>query len=724
MNMTHFQLHDFVGGIHPPENKHQSTQTPIKFAGIPEKLVLPITQHIGAQSICSVNLGDSVLKGQLIAQAQGFVSANLHAPSSGTITAIEDRTLAHPSGMSGLCIEITTDGQDKWIEHQGISNYLEQPKSELVACIQASGITGLGGAGFPTHVKATIDPDKINTLIINAAECEPYITADDMLMQERAEEVVQGIEILQHILNVDTVLIGIEDNKQNAIDALNHALKVSRDDTHNIHAIAIPTKYPSGGEKQLIQILTGKEVPVGGLPSDIGIVCQNIGTAHAIYKAIAKGEPLISRITTVTGNACSQPQNFEVLIGTPVEHLLNISDSDLSKTSRLVMGGPMMGFTVDQIATPIIKASNCIIAATNEELPDPAMEQACIRCGMCTQACPAQLLPQQLYWFAKSSNLEQAEQHNIADCIECGACSFVCPSNIPLVQYYRHSKGEIKQANADKIKSDRAKERFETRVARQDRELAEKEAKRAARAAAAAQKQAEKKAAEAAGTTVPAKTAPAGDTVDIEALQKKLAATKTAIAKAKEKLASAEAEGSDKVELFKGALEKAQGKMKDIAKTIAEAKKAEKAAASSDDKGDANSPERLKNKLELAQARLDTAKKRLEDAKAENSDKLDAFQTALEKQSERVNEAQTAYQKAVDNQLSETPNNQVADVDALEKKVLAAQTRVDKAQERLDMAKEQGLDTVSAFELGLEKQKQKLSDAKQALNNAKEVSTK
>ena len=724
MNMTHFQLHDFVGGIHPPENKHQSTQTPIKFAGIPEKLVLPITQHIGAQSICSVNLGDSVLKGQLIAQAQGFVSANLHAPSSGTITAIEDRTLAHPSGMNGLCIEITTDGQDKWIEHQGIANYLEQPKSELVACIQASGITGLGGAGFPTHVKATIDPDKINTLIINAAECEPYITADDMLMQERAEEVVQGIEILQHILNVDTVLIGIEDNKQNAIDALNHALKVSRDDTHNIHAIAIPTKYPSGGEKQLIQILTGKEVPVGGLPSDICIVCQNIGTAHAIYKAIAKGEPLISRITTVTGNACSQPQNFEVLIGTPVEHLLNISDSDLSKTSRLVMGGPMMGFTVDQIATPIIKASNCIIAATNEELPDPAMEQACIRCGMCTQACPAQLLPQQLYWFAKSSNLEQAEQHNIADCIECGACSFVCPSNIPLVQYYRHSKGEIKQANADKIKSDRAKERFETRVARQDRELAEKEAKRAARAAAAAQKQAEKKAAEAAGTTVPAKTAPAGDTVDIEALQKKLAATKTAIAKAKEKLASAEAEGSDKVELFKGALEKAQGKMKDIAKTIAEAKKAEKAAASSDDKGDANSPERLKNKLELAQARLDTAKKRLEDAKAENSDKLDAFQTALEKQSERVNEAQTAYQKAVDNQLSETPNNQVADVDALEKKVLAAQTRVDKAQERLDMAKEQGLDTVSAFELGLEKQKQKLSDAKQALNNAKEVSTK
>lgn len=724
MNMTHFQLHDFVGGIHPPENKIQSTQIPIKFAGIPDKLVLPITQHIGAQSICSVNLGDTVLKGQLIAQAQGFVSANLHAPTSGTISAIEDRTLAHPSGMSGLCIEITTDGQDTWIEHQGLENYLEQPKSELTACIQAAGITGLGGAGFPTHVKTSIDPDKIDTLIINAAECEPYITADDMLMQERAQEVVQGIEILQHILNAETVLIGIEDNKQNAIDALNHALKVSRDDTHNIHAIAIPTKYPSGGEKQLIQVLTGKEVPVRGLPSDIGIVCQNVGTAHAIYKAIAKGEPLISRITTVTGNACSQPQNFEVLIGTPVEHLLKVSNSDLSKASRLVMGGPMMGFTVDQIATPIIKASNCIIAATNKELPDPAMEQACIRCGMCTQACPAQLLPQQLYWFAKSSNLEQAEQHNIADCIECGACSFVCPSNIPLVQYYRHSKGEIKQANADKIKSDRAKERFETRVARQERELAEKEAKRAARSAAAAKKQAEKKAAEASAPATPAKEAAASPAVDIETLQKKLAATKAAIDKAKEKLATAEAQGSDKVALFKGALEKAQGKMKDIAKTIAEAKKAEKAATSSDDKGNANSPERLKNKLELAQARLDTAKKRLEDAKAQNSDKLDAFQTALEKQTERVNEAQAAYQNAVNSQTPETPAKPSVDIDALEKKVLAAQTRADKAQERLDMAKEQGLDTVSAFELGLDKQKQKLSDAKQTLNDAKEVSTK
>jgi electron transport complex protein RnfC len=727
MNMTHFQLHDFVGGVHPDENKEQSTQAPIAQAGLPEKLVLPIGQHIGAQSIPVVNQGDQVLKGQLIAEAEGFVSANLHAPTSGTISAIEDRTLAHPSGMSGLCIEITPDGKDQWIEHSGLDNYLELPAHELISCIQQAGITGLGGAGFPTHVKASANAEKIETLIINAAECEPYITADDMLMQERAEEIVLGIEILQHILQPESVLIGVEDNKPKAIEALNHFLKVSRDDTHNIHVIEIPTKYPSGGEKQLIQILTGKEVPTGGIPADIGIVCQNVGTAYSIYQAVAKGEPLISRITTVTGNACAQPQNYEVLIGTPVEHLLKISNSDLNKTSRLVMGGPMMGFTLEKVTTPIIKASNCIIAATNEELPDPAMEQACIRCGMCTEACPAQLLPQQLYWFSKSSNLEQAETHNIADCIECGACSFVCPSNIPLVQYYRHTKGEIKQANADKVKSDRAKERFEARVARQEREAAEKEAKRKARAEAAAKKQAQKKeeqkAAEAAGT---APSAPAGKAAptpaaDLETLQKKLEAAKTAVAKSKEKLAAAEAEGSDKVELFKGALEKAQTKMKDAAKAIAEAKKAEKAAQASTDKGDPNSPDRLKNKLELAEARLETAKKRLEEAKAEGSDKVDAFQTALDKQTERVKEAKSAYEDAVkaESSTSGATSNDAPDVDALAKKVLAAQTRVDKAQERLNMAKEQGLDTVDALQLGLDKQLQKLQDAQNALNEAK-----
>ncbi|NVK38845.1 MAG: electron transport complex subunit RsxC [Gammaproteobacteria bacterium] len=710
--MNLITLHEFKGGIHPPENKEQSTSLPISTMKLPEKLVLPIAQHIGAQSKPVVNVGDSVLKGEIIAQAQGFVSANLHAPSSGTITAIEDRVIAHPSGMSDICIEITLDGKDTWTEIQGIDNYLEADASELIAKIQASGITGLGGAGFPTHVKASVDESKIDTLIINAAECEPYITADDMLMREHANAVIKGIEIIERIVKPKHCLIGVEDNKPQAIAALNEALKNFTDNTFNIQVVAIPTKYPSGGEKQLIEILSGKEVPAGGLPSDIGILCQNVGTCFAIYKAISKGEPLISRITTVTGEACRQPQNFEVLLGTPVKDLLSATHTQLEQVNRLIMGGPMMGFTLEDTNTPVVKSTNCIIASSKQELPDPAMEQACIRCGMCTEACPAQLLPQQLYWFSKSSNLEQATAHNIADCIECGACAYVCPSNIPLVQYYRHTKGEIKQANADKLKSDRAKERFEARLARQEREAAEKEAKRKARAEAAAKKQAEKKATEA---IAPATSADA-PAADLELLQKKLDAAQSAVKKAKEKIAAAEEAGdSDKVALLKGALAKSQEKMKEAAKAIAEAKKAAKAAPATTGAAAVEmTPERMQNKVDLAESRLATAKKRLEEAQANNSEQVDALNTAVEKQQARVAEAKQALAEFL-KQESAAPS---VDLDALKQKVLAAQTRVDKAQERLDMAKQQELDTVSALQTGLEKQQSKLKEAQDALAEA------
>jgi electron transport complex protein RnfC len=710
-------LHKFDGGIHPPQNKDQSTRLPIATAKLPEKLVLPIAQHIGAQSKPVVTLGDTVLKGQVIAEAQGFVSANLHAPSSGKITAIEERVIAHPSGMRDICIEITLDGQDTWCEVEGIDNYLEAQPQTLINKIQASGITGLGGASFPTHVKASADPSKIDTLIINAAECEPYITSDDMLMREQANGIIKGIEILERIIQPKRCLIGVEDNKPEAIAALKDALKHFNDNTFNIQVVTIPTKYPSGGEKQLIEILTGKEVPAGGLPSDIGMVCQNVGTCFAIYKAVSKGEPLISRVTTITGEACNQPQNFEVLLGTPVSHLLELAQTNASKVHRLIMGGPMMGFTLEDTSTPIVKASNCIIASSKKELPDPAMEQACIRCGMCTEACPAQLLPQQLYWFSKSSNLEQAEAHNIADCIECGACAYVCPSNIPLVQYYRHTKGEIKQANADKQKSDRAKERFEARLARQEREAAEKEAKRKARAEAAAKKQAEKKAAEAnaPATSEPAASAPSAD---LELLQKKLDASQAAIKKTKEKIAAAQEAGdTEKAELLDGALKKAQEKMKEAAKAIAEAKKAAKAAPASTASDMEMTPERMQNKVDLAQSRLVTAQKRLEEAMNTNSDKVEMLKVAVEKQQVRVEEAKQALIDFNNTPVTQA-SQQAADVEQLKKKVLAAQTRVDKAQERLEMAKEQNLDTLSAFETGLEKQQTKLEEAKKALAEA------
>jgi electron transport complex protein RnfC len=585
---TPFQLHDFAGGIHPVENKAQSTRCPIADAGIPEKLILPLTQHIGAQSICTVKVGDKVLKAQLIAASHGAVSANLHAPTSGTITAIGQMPIAHQSGLTGPCIEITSDQQDTWIKCEGTKDYSDVSPDSLIQTIEQAGIVGMGGAGFPSHVKASAKVGSIETLILNAAECEPYITADDMLMQEHAVEVVSGISILAHILKPKTILVGIEDNKPKAIAAVKKVL--SQLNNTVIQVITIPTKYPSGGEKQLIQILTGKEVPSGGLPSELGIVCYNTGTAYAIHNAVVNGQPLISRITTVTGNACLEPKNYHVLIGTPVEHLLKISNTNIANTSRLVMGGPMMGFTIEQIQTPIVKASNCIIAATKDELPDPAMEQACIRCGMCTEACPAQLLPQQLFWFAKSSNLEQAENHNIADCIECGACSFVCPSNIPLVQYYRHAKGEIKQTNADKQKSERAKIRFETRLARLDREQVEKEAKRAARAKAAANKQADKKLAEQtiaeekqtintaqkikSGTAVTILSNVSTDmatkslTDEIEALKQKVVAAQTRVNKATERYNMAKEQELDTLAAFQTGLDKQQTKLVQAKETL------------------------------------------------------------------------------------------------------------------------------------------------------------
>lgn len=479
-------LHNFHGGIHPPENKAQSTQSAIEPALLPSKLILPLQQHIGQLAKPLVNIGDRVLKGQMIAAAQGFVSAAVHAPTSGTVTAIAQHGLPHPSGLSEQCITIKTDGQDEWSERHPIDDYRQVDKDTLLKHIRDAGITGLGGAGFPTAVKLSPSEDLlIDTLILNAAECEPYITADDMLMRERAQEVIQGLQIIAHLLQTEHCQIGIEDNKPEAIAALQQVVE-EENLTELIRVVRIPTKYPSGGEKQLIQILTGKEVPNGGIPADIGIVCHNVGTAVAVYRAVIKGEPLISRITTLTGEALGRQGNIEVMLGTPVEELLTHFEADQDALHRLVMGGPMMGFTLDSTELPIVKATNCILAATSKELPDPAPEQACIRCGMCAEVCPATLLPQQLYWFSKSREFDKALSHNLLDCIECGACSYVCPSNIPLVQYYRFAKGEIRLEEHERTASDHARQRFEARQARLEQEEAEKEAKRIARAEAAA----------------------------------------------------------------------------------------------------------------------------------------------------------------------------------------------------------------------------------------------
>ena len=470
------------GGIHPPENKHQSLTLPIGELPIPEKLVVPLSQHIGAPASPCVAVGDSVLKGQKIATTSGPISVAMHAPTSGTISAIEERPIAHSSGMSSPCIEITNDGRDKWIKHKGIEDFKHASPATLLQVIAEAGIAGMGGAGFPTAVKLNPGFQRpIDTLIINATECEPYITADDALIRERAVEIITGIRILSHLLNNPSqIILGIEDNKPEAIAELSRHI-----DGSGISLVPFPTKYPSGGEKQLIYILTGKELPSGQIPADIGTVCVNIGTTYAIKRAVIDGKPLISRVTTVTGKACGINRNYEVLLGTPVEHLLKHNEFDKAACSRVIMGGPMMGFSLTSQHVPVVKTSNCILAPSLQEIAPEQPAQPCIRCGMCAEACPVSLLPQQLLWYAQAKDHDRLEAHNLFDCIECGACSYVCPSNIPLVQYYRNSKGEIKQAQKEKIKSDHARERFEFHKERIELAEKEKEAKRAARREAA-----------------------------------------------------------------------------------------------------------------------------------------------------------------------------------------------------------------------------------------------
>ncbi|TXY12393.1 electron transport complex subunit RsxC [Vibrio mimicus] len=465
------KLWDFPGGIHPFENKHQSNRQPIINASIPNELVLPLKQHIGKAGDLLVKVGDRVLKGQPLTQYTSTFMLPIHAPTSGVISAIEPRTVAHPSGLSELCIVLAPDHQEEWFELQPQPDYQQLSPETLLELIRQAGISGMGGAGFPTAKKLQSGLSRTEILIINAAECEPYITADDVLMRQHANEIIQGIEIVEHILKPKLTIIGIEDNKPEAVAALQQA---AQDKPMVIRVI--PTKYPSGGEKQLIKILTNLEVPKGGIPADIGLLVQNVGSLQAIARAILHGEPLIRRVVTLTGDCFRKPRNVWALLGTPVQALLNeFGYKADKKLPRLIMGGPMMGFTLPHAQVPITKTANCILAPTRNELTSSDHEMACIRCGQCADACPVSLLPQQLQWHAKAQEFDKCEELNLKDCIECGACAYVCPSDIPLVQYYRQAKAEIRTRSLEAEAAERAKARFEEKKARMDRDKAERE---------------------------------------------------------------------------------------------------------------------------------------------------------------------------------------------------------------------------------------------------------
>ncbi|PHJ41726.1 electron transport complex subunit RsxC [Vibrio sp. PID17_43] len=464
-------LWDFPGGVHPAENKKQSNKTELVHAAIPSEIVLPLKQHIGKAGNLLIAVGDTVLKGQQLTASDSGFTVPVHAPTSGQVTAIEPRTVAHPSGLSELCAVITPDGNDTWCEKTPVADYTQESADALIDVIRLAGISGMGGAGFPTAKKIQSGIARTEILIVNAAECEPYITADDKLMQEHADELLQGIEIVEHILKPKLTIIGIEDNKPAAIKALEQAAM-----NKDIVIRVIPTKYPSGGEKQLIKILTNKEVPSGAIPADIGILVQNVGSLYSIKRAVIDGEPMVNRIVTLTGKTFKQPRNVWALLGTPVQALLDeFGYKADKKLQRLIMGGPMMGFTLPHAQVPITKTTNCILAPKRREIASDQYEMECIRCSQCAEACPASLLPQQLQWYAKSQEYEKLEELNLKDCIECGACAFVCPSEIPLVQYYRQAKAEIRTRAQEAAAAERAKLRFEEKKARMEREKAERE---------------------------------------------------------------------------------------------------------------------------------------------------------------------------------------------------------------------------------------------------------
>lgn len=525
----------FPGGIHPPERKTPVCDSPIRSLSLPSELVLPVRQHIGPSGNILVEPKQHVHKGQQLTEASLSLGLPLHAPTSGIVHAIEERPTAHASGLPEQAIVIQPDGQDSWGNKRAIPDFREVEVSRLLEFIQQAGIAGLGGAGFPTAQKLA-QQKPLRHLIINGVECEPYIAADDGLMQEYADDIIAGVKILQYMTHCESVLFAIENNKPKAIEAIRNAIG----DDSQIALSIVPTKYPSGGEKQLIELLTGKQVPKGKLPMDIGLLMQNVGTVYAIKRAIIHGEPLLERVVTVTGDAIKEKQNVWALLGTPIKHLLTESGFSPEHKQRVIMGGPMMGFTLPSIEVPVIKTTNCVLAPTKSELPPPGPELACIRCGACADACPASLQPQQLQLLAKAKDYDALEAQNLFDCIECGACAYVCPSEIPLVHYYRKAKAEVRNIAREKAKAEHARQRFEARQERLEREKQERSERH--RKAAEARKKAQAEKANNAST----------DTKEQPESNGKSAAVAAAIARAKAKKAAQAQKATDESSSAKG----------------------------------------------------------------------------------------------------------------------------------------------------------------------------
>jgi H+/Na+-translocating ferredoxin:NAD+ oxidoreductase subunit C len=472
MSAPTYDLGTLHGGLRLPGHKSASTSQPILEVPVPSQLVLPITQHVGDPAQPIVAIGERVLKGQLIAESDGTLGAPVHAPSSGKIIAIEPWPVSRRYGETAPCIIIECDGKDEATRHAyAPANFTALAADDLLARILQGGIVGLGGAVFPTAQKLMqARTCEMDHLLLNGVECESYISCDDLLMRERAGEIISGAQILMHALQIDVCFIAVESDKPDAIRALGVVLGEISDD--RIVIKQVPTIYPSGGEDQLVQLVTNREVPSGGLPSDVGCLVQNVATAAAIHDWIVDNEPLISRVTTITGNGIASPVNVRARIGTILSDIIEIAGGYTDSAKQLIIGGPMTGKSVTTDRVPLVKASNCVLVSSETPSPGPALP--CIRCGDCAAVCPVQLLPQQLYWYACVDDEEKMREFGLMDCIECGCCDLVCPSHIPLTADFRVAKGRIKELADEIARAARARQRFEARSIRLEREQAER----------------------------------------------------------------------------------------------------------------------------------------------------------------------------------------------------------------------------------------------------------
>ncbi len=474
-------------GVHPESRKRPAADLPIAVLPLPARLHLPLQQHVGAPAKPVVSVGQRVRKGELIAHAQGNISAPLHAPTSGTVTAIADFPAPHPSGLAAPAITIEADGEERWVDTDPLADPFSLSPQEIAARVAAAGVVGMGGATFPSSVKLALGRRvEVGTLVINGGECEPYLSCDDRLMRERAADAVDGMRIIRHAIGAREILCGIEDNKPEALAAMRGAAAAHAE----VKIVAVPSRYPMGSDKQLIQVLTGKEVPADGRAADVGVLVHNVGTAYAVHRAVRRGQPLISRIVTVNGGAVAAPRNLEVPFGVLLSELIEHCEGLTDTPARLVMGGPMMGHPLPSLHVPVVKGTSGVLALTRTEV-EQERPAPCIRCAACVTACPMNLLPLEMSALIRAGELEAAVDWGLKDCIACGSCSYVCPAHIPLVHYFDYAKGELAAQERAKMKQEATRQLTQQRSLRMAREAREK-------AEAAARRKAERERAKAA----------------------------------------------------------------------------------------------------------------------------------------------------------------------------------------------------------------------------------